>query len=292
MDSQQLIGIDIGATKIHIGIVQGMEVIDELKFPTQATASEEAIIAQIIKGIEQLAADGFSGIGIGVPGLVDEEKGIVYDLWNIPSWKEVYLKKQLEEHFKKPVHITNDANTFALGEKTYGKGKAFKNMVGITLGSGFGTGIIIDNKLYSGRLSSAGELADIPYLDKTIEAYCSGKFFSRQFGMEGHQIEALAKEGDAHALEIFNQYGAHLGNALKLILYMLSPEAIFLGGSVSQSYAFFKDALQERIQSFPFKRVSSQLVIEPSTTGNIAILGAAALVEGRHAALKQAVPLS
>lgn len=272
-----------------MGLVEGGILGRELKFATPTQAPEGEIIGAIIGGIEQLGGTDFCSIGIGVPGLVDEEKGIVFDLWNIPSWKEVFLKKQLQEHFQKPVHITNDANTFALGEKLYGRGREFKNLVGVTLGSGFGTGIIIEEKLYSGRLSSAGELADIPYLDKTIEAYCSGKFFPRQFGMEGHKIHALAKEGDAYALDIFHQYGGHLGNALKLILYMLSPEAIFLGGSVSQSYAFFKAGMQERLNSFPFKRVSSQLLIEPSELANSSILGAAALAEmklfsGKHSA--------
>lgn len=279
MNHDKLIGLDIGATKIHIGLVQDTNIIDELKLPTPASAPEKEIIAKIIEGIEQLAGADFSGIGIGVPGLVDEAKGIVYDLWNIPSWKEVFLKKQLEEHFNRSVFITNDANTFALGEKTYGRGKGYKNMVGVTLGSGFGTGIIIDHKLYSGTLSSAGELADIPYLNQTIEDYCSGKFFSKQFGTDGHELHALAQKGDAWALEIFNQYGTHLGNAIKLILNILSPEAIFLGGSVSISYPFFKESMMERIQTFPFKRVISQLVVEPSKTANVSILGAAALVQ-------------
>lgn len=292
MNNQPLIGIDIGATKIHIGIVQDNEVIDELKFPTPSNLPEKQIVEQIIQGIEKLAGTGFSGIGIGVPGLVDEDQGIVYDLWNIPSWKEVFLKKQLEDHFHKPVYITNDANTFALGEKTYGKGKAYKNMVGITLGSGFGTGIIIDHKLYSGTLSSAGELADIPYLDATIEDYCSGKFFRKQFNKDGSDVYALAQKGNDQALEIYKQFGTHLGNAVKLIMNILSPEAVFLGGSVSGSYPFFKQALQDRLQSFPFKRVLNQFVVEPSETANISILGAAALIKMRHPASAKAVPLA
>lgn len=282
MQNQKVIGIDIGATKIHAAIVEDSKIVDELKFPTSTNAPEMQIVSEIIKGIEELAGQDFSGIGIGVPGLVDEEKGIVYDLWNIPSWKEVFLKKYLEDHFNKPVHITNDANTFVLGEKVFGQGGRFKNMVGLTLGSGFGTGIIANNQLYSGTISGAGELADIPYLDNNIEDYCSGKFFRNHFGMEGGELHALAREGDAQALEIFHQFGGHLGNVIKIILYVLSPEAIFLGGSVSQSFDFFKDAMQERVQSFPFKRVINQLIIQPSEIANASILGAAALVKMRN----------
>lgn len=276
--SNKIIGIDIGGTKIHIGLVQDSKVIEELIFPTSANASKDQIITEIIQGIKKVSDSNFSGIGIGVPGLVDEDKGIIYDLWNIPSWNEVHLKKHLEDHFKKPVRITNDANTFALGEKKYGKGKAYKNLVGITLGTGFGTGIIINHELYSGTLSSAGELADIPYLDKTIEDYCSGKFFKAHYGKEGREVYELAQKGNSDALKIFEEYGAHLGNAMRIIINVLSPEAIFFGGSVSKSFSFFENSLKKKIDSFPFKRVTKKLIIAPSETYNVSVLGSAALI--------------
>lgn len=282
MDSKKIIGIDIGATKIHVGMVREGKIIDDVTFTTPSQAPEQEVVAEIIKGIEKLIEPDVSGIGIGVPGLVNEKEGVVYDLWNIPSWKEVFLKKYLQDHFSKPVHITNDANTFVLGEKIYGRGTAFKNLVGITLGSGFGTGMVIDDKLYSGTLSSAGELATIPYLDSNIEDYCSGKFFRKQFNMDGGEIHALAKNGDVKAIDILNQYGTHLGNAIKIILFILSPQAIFLGGSVSGSYEFFKGSLNKSIEEFPFKRVTSKLVIEPSAIKNVSVLGAAALIDMRE----------
>lgn len=145
----------------------------------------------------------FESVGIGVPGLVDDKTGIVYDLTNIPSWQEVPLKDRLEEHFQVPVRVTNDANMFALGEKTFGAGKEYDNLVGITLGSGFGAGLVIDSRMYAGTLSSAGEMADIPYLDKTIEDYCSGKFFRQQYDMEGVKLSKMAAAGDENAQRIF-----------------------------------------------------------------------------------------
>lgn len=276
--NQTTIGVDLGATKTRVGVVQDSTVVDQLEFPTSSRGSKEQIILELIKGIEKVSQADFLGIGIGVPGLIDEEKGIIYDLWNIPSWKEVHLKDQLEDHFHKPVRITNDANVFALGEKMSGAGKPFRNLVGVTLGSGFGTGIIIDHKLYSGSFSSAGEMANLPYLDKTIEDYCSGKFFINQHGMKGVEVYKLAQKGDIEALKIFSEFGYHLGNTLKLILNILSPEAIFLGGSISQSYSYFQGSLHETLDSFPFKKVREQLVIQPSRISNIAVLGSAALI--------------
>lgn len=285
--SDKIIGIDIGATKIHIGLVQDSKVIREIKFPTLADASRDEIISNLIMKIEEVNDPQVTGIGIGVPGLVDEENGIIYDLTNIASWKEVHLKQRLKDHFKKPVKITNDANVFALGEKIFGDGGAYKNIVGITLGTGFGTGIVIDHKLYSGTLSSAGELGNIPYLEGAIEDYCSGKFFLREHGLKGGQVYKMAKEGDERALNILREYGHHLGNALKIILNVLSPEAIFFGGSIIKSYPFFKASMKKSLNSFPFKRVLDRLVLEPSNTPNISILGAAALIVSEQSAANQ-----
>ena len=202
----------------------------------------------------------------------------MYDLLNITSWKKVELKRYLEDHFDVPVRITNDANIFALGEKIFGAGKKFSNMVGIAMGTGFGTGIIVNNKLYSGNLSSAGELGSIPYLDKTIEDYCSGKFFREQYNMSGTAVFKNAEEGDETALKILDEFGSHLAHAIKLILYILSPEAVFLGGSVSRSFKYYEKSLHESLKSFPFKRVLDKLIIQTTHTNNISILGAAALI--------------
>src|SRR6202000_2139089 len=98
-----------------------------------------------------------SAIGIGVPSVVDVEEGIVYDVQYIPSWKEVPLKKFLEARYKKPVFVNNDANCFAVGEYHFGKGKGVSCMVGLTIGTGLGGGIIINNKLFAGYNCGAGE---------------------------------------------------------------------------------------------------------------------------------------
>lgn len=285
MREQKVIGIDIGATKMHMALVQDGQILQEHRFSTSAQAPKDQIVAELIQGIEVLFDAEVVGIGIGVPGLVDETEGIIYDLNNIPSWQQVPLKAALEGIFKVPVFLTNDGNTFALGEKIYGQGKAYKNLLGVTLGTGFGTGIILHNQLYSGTLSSAGEFGGAPYLDKTIEDYCSGKFFQQQYGAPGQQIAEQALAGDPEALEAFRQYGTHLGKALHTLLYALSPEAIFLGGSVAGCYELFAGAMHESLQTFPFKRVLERLVIQPSALEKAGILGAAALV-----AMKSEVP--
>lgn len=283
MKNEKIVCIDMGATKVHIGVVQGGVLLTELKLPTSAGASQEQVLAEIADGVAQLLDEEVAGIGIGVPGLVDEAAGCVYDVVNIPSWKEVPLRQYLENRFQIPVYLTNDANTFVLGEKVYGKAKPYKNVVGITLGTGMGAGIIINHSLYTGTLSGAGEFGSVPYLDKTYDTYCGGKFFQHAYGMEGSQLRERAEAGDKAAIDAFRAYGKHLGSVVNLILYTLSPEAIFLGGSVSKSFHLYKEAMFECVQDFPFKRVTAKLVIEPSAIDNAALLGAAALYQLRSA---------
>jgi glucokinase len=277
MINSKYLGVDIGGTKVHVGVVQAGVLVQEARFETSATASKEQILAELVENLAPLVDAEVMGIGIGVPGLVDEENGIVHNVQNIPSWREVHLKQHLANHFDKPVYLTNDANAFAVGEKMYGKGQPYANLVGIALGTGFGAGIIINHQLYSGTLSSAGEFGCVPYLDKTIEDYCSGKFFVQRTGRPGGEWHARAQQGDPVARAHFAEFGRHLGSAIQIILYGLSPEAIFLGGSVSQSFEFFHGGLYESLREFQFKQVTERLIIEPSTIGNAAVLGAAAL---------------
>ncbi|MFD1874197.1 ROK family protein [Hymenobacter bucti] len=277
MSSSKYLGVDIGGTKVQVGVVQDGELIQEVRFETAANASKEQILVELVHHLAPLVTADVAGIGIGVPGLVDEEEGIVHNVQNIPSWREVHLKRYLGGHFEQPVYLTNDANAFAIGEKMYGQGKPYANLVGLALGTGLGAGIIINHQLYSGTLSSAGEFGMIPYLDKTIEDYCSGKFFGQRTSRPGAAWHALAQQGDTEALAVYTEFGRHLGQALHIILYALSPEAIFLGGSVSQGYSFFRDGLYESLEAFPFRQVTDRLVVAPSLIGNAAVLGAAAL---------------
>ncbi|MBO0358577.1 ROK family protein [Hymenobacter sp. BT186] len=277
MHTTKYIGIDIGGTKIQVGVVQDGVIVQELRFETSTTASKEQILAELASHLETVVDAEVAGIGIGAPGLVDEENGIVYKVQNIPSWQEVHLKQYLTRHFDKPVYLTNDANAFAVGEKMYGQGQPFANLVGLALGTGFGAGIIINHDVYSGVLSSAGEFGCIPYRDKTLEDYCSGKFFTQQTGRPGAEWHALAAQGNAEALNVLTEYGRHLGNAIKIILFAMAPQAIFLGGSVSKCFNYFRGGLYESLQEFPFQIVTEQLVIAPSAIENVAVLGAAAL---------------
>ena len=277
MNYTNTIGIDLGGTNIRGGLVNGKELrnISSQKINSQAEAIE--IVQQLFDVTEGLINDSVSAIGIGVPGLVDEERGIVFDVLNIPSWTELPLKNIMEERFGIPVLINNDANCFAVGEYYFGKGVEGDSMVGLTIGTGLGSGIILKGKLYSGKTCGAGEFGMIDYLDHYIEYYASGQFFKNVYDVDGEVIFEKARSGDATALKMYEELGTHLGNAIKTILYALEVDKIILGGSVRHALTFFENNMWDRLKTFAYKRTIDNLKIEVSELENSGILGAAAL---------------
>ena len=277
MTDKPIIGVDLGATNVSVGKIISGQITQHSTSNISSGGSAKQVNNEIIQAITKVFEPDVVGIGVGVPGLVDVTKGIVYDVLNIPSWKKVHLKDLLQSHFQRPVFINNDANCFAVGEKYFGKGKPYRNLVGVTMGSGLGTGIIINDHLYAGANCGAGEFGTMPYKDHICEYYCSGQFFKKVYGVNGEDLLEKAKNGDEEALQIFKQFGAHLGDAIMTILFALDPEAIILGGSVCQSFTFFQEAMWQKVKTFPYQHTLDHIVIEASSQPFIAVLGAAAL---------------
>ncbi|MCH8327262.1 MAG: ROK family protein [Candidatus Marinimicrobia bacterium] len=271
------IGIDLGGTQARVGRVEAGELREFASTRILASGTVEEVLNQIYALIDGLAASDIEAIGVGVPSVVDVDQGIVYDVQNIPAWKEVRLKSLLEEKYAVPVHVNNDANCFALGEKHFGKGRGHHSIIGLIIGTGFGAGIIVNDRLYSGANCGAGEFGMMPYLDSVYEHYCSGQFFTLHKGQTGEQLYKQAVDGDTQALQIFAEYGDHLGSGIKAILCAYDPEIIILGGSVRKAYDLFEEAMWASIQSFVYPKSAQGLSIELSQLDDIAILGAAAL---------------
>jgi len=272
-----IIGVDLGGTNIRAGKVVADKIIQLAKEPTPAAGSQSEVLEKLIKVIDKCFDENTKSIGIGVPSVVDVEKGIVYDVVNIPSWKVVPLKDILESRFKVPVYVNNDANCFALGEKYYGKARSCKSIVGLTIGTGMGSGLIFNGKLYEGRNCCAGEFGNIPYLNSNFEHYCSGQFFSEEKSVSAIETNKRALSGDQAAIQLYAEFGFHLGHAIKSMLYAYDPEIIILGGSLTKAFDLFKPAMFEAIKDFDYPSVLTNLKIEISELEHSAIYGAAAL---------------
>ena len=172
------IGIDLGGTKIQVGIEKDGRIIHKTKALLQEKDDLRSTLDQVIQFIKPLTAHKVEGIGIGVPSVVDVEKGIVYNVTNIPSWKKVALKDILEEEFNLPVFVNNDVNCFTIGEHKFGLGKDYSCMVGMSIGTGLGSGIIIGDKLYAGINCGAGEIGSASLSGPKYRILCQWKFFS------------------------------------------------------------------------------------------------------------------
>lgn len=277
MQRDSTIGIDLGGTNIRGGIVAGNDLLRSFSQRINAKGTIDEVLEDLYHLTDQLMDRSVAAIGIGVPGLVDAEQGVVFDVVNIPSWKEVPLKKIMQARYQVPVIVNNDANCFALGEYYFGKGQGCHSMIGLTIGTGLGSGLILNKKLYAGKNGGAGEFGMIEYLDQFYEYYASGQFFQNVYGIDGETVFAKANEGDALFLRMFEELGTHLGNAIKTILYALDVELIVLGGSVRHAWPFFNKAMWQRIQTFAYQKARETVKIEVSVLENSGILGAAVL---------------
>jgi glucokinase len=277
MNDQKIIGIDLGATNIRAGLVNGNQLSQIISKRINSTGPVEVVMNDIFEMVNNLLDDNVSGIGIGVPGVVDVKQGIVYDVQYIPSWKEVHLKKMMEERFQIPVLVNNDANCFALGEYYFGKGRGSENLIGLTIGTGLGAGIIINHHLFAGPNCGAGEFGMAEYLDHCYEYYASGQFFQNVYHTDGQEVYEKAKAGDRIAQQWYAEMGTHLGNAIKMIMYTYDASFIILGGSVRFAYPYFQKTMWERIKTFAYSQSIANLKIELSELENSGILGAAGL---------------
>jgi glucokinase len=302
--SKYVVGVDVGGTNIKLGLVDpSQRVIDRTNLITKSFTRDrkkliDAIVAQIVGIIEKngLTSKDIHGVGIGLPGLIDTPNGIVHLLPNIPGWRNVPLKKILESRLKNRVFLENDVNLIALGEWKYGAGRGAKNMVCMTLGTGVGAGLVLDNRLYRGPGFAAGELGHMPLNEEGPACGCGGYgCFERYVGngqlmaqaagvmkkkdITLEEMRELAEKGNPKALKFWKQVATHVGNGLIGTINLLNPERIVIGGGVSNNYAFLFPTVREIIRKRAMVTQASMVKVVRAALGNDAgILGAQVLV--------------
>lgn len=243
-----IIGVDVGGTSIKAGLVENGKV------KKRVEVSTNEFFEDILSVIEKLMTSYVSGIGVGFPAIVRE--GVVFDGVNIKI-DNFPLKEKLEERFNLPVAVENDASCFALAEGTCGEGKGLTDFVVVTLGTGFGCGVILN-----GNLCSGGELSRIPMGKGKLEDYCSNHFFKNR-GLSPFS----AKKEDYVA------FGTNLGMAVSIIINAYNPQKIFFSGKICKSWKKFKDYIVPK--GVP---KSSEVKLELSKLKDAGIVGAASLV--------------
>ncbi|MGB9810535.1 MAG: ROK family protein [Dictyoglomus sp.] len=282
---RKAVGVDLGGTKINVLLVNEKgEVLVRDKQPTEADRGKDYVINKIKDMIHNVLQQGrvsekdIEGIGIGFPGLMDREKKSTLYAPNLgDEWKkEVFLGRELEEYFNIPTYLENDVNLIAWAEWLVGAGRGTKTMICVALGTGIGSGIVLNGKLWIGAHGMAGEFGHITVLPDgpicgcgnrgCIEAIASGTGIEKYarsilpqhtdsliWGLCNGNLEEVtvktiyqaAEQGDKLAIDIFNHAGYYLGIALANYVHIVDPEKIVIGGGVANVREYIGKPMRE-----------------------------------------------
>jgi glucokinase len=288
--NSQVLGIDVGGTAIKLGRFSADGTcVQSVTVATPQPATPEAVVAKIVDAIADVDPNKETvAIGIGTPGPADAAGRIALIAINLPEWRHVPIADWLEAKTGKPTVVANDGNCAGLGEAWLGAGRHFQDLLVLTLGTGVGGAIILNGKLFIGHHGAAGELGlitlhpDGPMCNSgnsgSLEQYVSATAIRRRTGKEPAELGTLAKAGDAKSLTFWKEYGIDLGIGLTSLIYVLTPEAIVIGGGVSASAEFFLPSVKAEIERRVELNSRLGLQILPAELGNSAgIVGAAKL---------------
>ncbi|WP_350344191.1 ROK family protein [Proteinivorax tanatarense] len=313
--AKKRIGIDIGGTNIACGLVEEGQILYKTSLATNASEGKESVFNSIFKAVQMVLDNTettikqIAGIGVGVPGMVDMDTGVVKLAPNL-YWEYVPVKEILEKKFKVPVVVDNDANAAALGEVLSGAGKGNKDVVCITIGTGIGAGLIINGKIHHGKSGGAGEFGHTIVNEKGPLCNCGsrgcletltsataivnkGKDILQQESdsilkdciVEGQPLGAkeiflAAQKGDKWCKEVIEESCKHLGMALANVVNLLNPEQIIVGGGVSQAGEALFRPLKKWVNYYSLDILNKDLSVDPAELGNDAgIIGAAGLIK-------------
>lgn len=299
------IGIDFGGTSIKMGVVVGDQIIATAPaIATQEYSTPEEMAHAISEFANALlkAHPEVQVMGMGLPGFVDFYKGTIHTLTNVPGWNEVPIRELLQKECNIPLIIENDANCMAYAEWKLGAGNGYKHLICLTLGTGVGSGLIVNGGLLRGAHCSAGELGQtsIDYKGRighygnrgALEDYIGNKEIAADartlYGLNGQDkaivdcsplaLEKAALAGDPIAQRVWEDMAQKLACALINCCYILNPEAIVIGGAVAKAADLIFEPLHKFMKAQLYGRLYDELQILPAKLGTHAgIIGAARL---------------
>lgn len=253
-------GIDLGGTKI-LTVIEDAErnLLAKTKIPTEAARGVGVVMDNIVKSLEISCKDAgispndLSGVGIGVPGPVNHEKGLVYDCPNLAGWKNIEVRKMLNEHWNVPVRVENDARVAGLAETRLGAAKGFDHVFYITVSTGIGAAIITNGKIYHGADGAAGEFGRMRLLDGSIfETGFAGPAIERLFGIPTPQLAELVEKNDPGAKKAVEYMTDGIGTFLANVTTLLNPQIIVIGGGVSQLGELILEPIRKKVAESAF----------------------------------------
>lgn len=299
------IGIDFGGTSVKSGVVFGGEIVDSAPpIPTRDFDGPAPLLDALLETIASLrkAHPHIAAIGIGMPGFVDFQRGVVHNLTNVPGWRSFPLRDRLEERIDLPVTVDNDANCMTYAEWKLGAARGIDHLVAITLGTGVGGGVIAHGQMIRGSRFAAGEVGqtsidwqgnpghyrnrgalerDIGHQQisaRAAELYAASDQTKVAGELTPRKLSHLAHAGDPVALSLWDEVARRLATALMNCCWLLNPHAIIIGGGVARAGDVLFQPLTDHLYaqlSDPFRE---HLMVLPARFGNEAgAIGAANL---------------
>ena len=284
-----ILGLDIGGTKCAVILGdKNLRILDRLSFPTQSHRGWKSILKQLFQSTDEITArnglkpGSILKAGVSCGGPLDSRKGLILSPPNLPGWKEVPIVGLLQKKLKCPVRLENDANACAVAEWKFGAGRDCRNMIFLTFGTGLGAGLILDGRLYRGTNDMAGETGHIRLAAEgpvgygkkgSFEGFCSGGGIARIAKSRIGRAETAkdlceaASHGDKTAARILQISADYLGMGLSILIDLLNPERIILGGIYSRNEKLFAPGALRVIRREALARSQSVCRILPSGLG-------------------------
>ncbi len=306
------IGIDMGGTSVKLGVCHGARLLFHADpIETQNFAGAEALLEVMSREVRALkqACPGVRAVGVGVPGFTDVNTGMVYHLTNVNGWNNVLLNDIMTQATGIPTFAENDANAMAYAEFKHGAGMGATNMIGVTLGTGVGGGLVLNGELFRGSACGAGEIGQmsIDYKGKPgaygntggLEEYVGNREMAaraatlyQQAGIlkssvdcEPHKLTEAAAAQDPVALQVWDEFTTQLASCLANCCWLINPDTIVIGGGIARAGAILFEPLQRKMNAQLHTTFSHGLKVLPAHFGNEAgIIGSAAVALERHAA--------
>lgn len=288
-ERRQVIGIDIGGSAIKFGrFLADGTCLQSFALETPQPSLPKAVYAQLTNGIDHMKTSDCVAIGVGMPGPADAQGRIAQLAINLPQWHNVPLADWIEDHAQLPTVLENDANCAGLGEAWLGAGRYYQDFILLTLGTGVGGAVFLNGKLFTGRHGAGGELGLISIETEgypcnsgnrgSLEQHASAQTLRREVNMTGLELANLAQLGDTEAIAYWEKFGQRLGIGLANLIYVLTPEAVIIGGGLSASADLFFPSLRSEIEERVLPPSRQGLDIVVAQLGNRAgMIGAARL---------------
>ena len=277
VEGRHYLGIDIGGTKC--AVLVGTDEGEVLAREAVATARFEPTCEWILTQVEQLSkcyGDSLHGVGISCGGPLDSKKGIVLSPPNLPGWDAVPIVQLANKASQLPTYLMNDANAGALAEDRYGGGRNCDNFAFLTCGTGMGSGIVCNGQILEGTNGFAGEIGHMRLTDDgpigygksgSFEGWCSGGGFAKWAGMSAKGAAKLAHQGDDAALKAFARFGEQLGRGLAVLVDILNPKRILIGGIYPRARPWIEPAMLASLEREALSPALSACEVMPAELG-------------------------